>query len=175
MTSTNEINVQSVKTESLDENERNTRVHSEEQVSQIAASIQEFGFTNPILVDENNKVLAGHGRLAAAKQMTLEEVPVIRLENLTENQKRAYVIADNKLALNSEWNDSLLQMEMQELHNMDFDLSSLGWSQNEIASFVGWELEEIHREKEFEGAQEISFEDIGTMKHKCPRCHFEYD
>ena len=175
MTSTDDIKVQKIRTDILDENERNTRVHSEEQISQIASSIKEFGFTNPILVDENNTVLAGHGRLAAAKEMELIEVPVIKLENLTEKQKRAYVIADNKLALNSEWNDSLLQMEMRELHNMDFDLSKLGWSENEISSFVGWELEEFNIEKDFEGAREIGLDDLGTMSNKCPRCGFEYD
>lgn len=175
MTSMNDIKVERESTDSLWTNEKNTRVHSEEQIEQIASSIREFGFTNPILIDEKNVVLAGHGRLLAAQHLSLEDVPVIRLDNLTEKQKRAYVIADNKLALNSEWNDELLQMEIQALHSEDFDLKTLGWSENEIASFVGWNLEPFEVEQEYEGATEITLEDIGTMKHRCPRCNFEYD
>ena len=175
MTSTTDIKIESLDTEQLKDNERNTRVHSDEQIEQIVASINEFGFTNPILIDEQNVLLAGHGRLLAARKLGLKKVPIIRLENLTEKQKRAYVIADNKLALNSEWNDSLLQMEMQELHNMDFDLKTLGWSDNEISSFVGWNMDEFNIEKDFEGAREIGLDDLGTMSNKCPRCGFEYD
>ena len=175
MTSTTDIKIQSLGIEKLKDNERNTRVHSDEQIEQIVASINEFGFTNPILIDEKNVLLAGHGRLLAARKIGLKKVPIIRLENLTEKQKRAYVIADNKLALNSEWNDSLLQMEMQELHNMDFDLTKLGWSDTEISSFVGWDIDEFNIEKDFEGAREIGLDDLGTMSNKCPRCGFEYD
>ena len=175
MTSTTDIKIQSLDIEELKDNERNTRVHSDEQIEQIVASINEFGFTNPILIDEKNVLLAGHGRLLAARKIGLKKVPIIRLENLTEKQKRAYVIADNKLALNSEWNDSLLQMEMQELHNMDFDLTKLGWSDTEISSFVGWDIDEFNIEKDFEGAREIGLDDLGTMSKKCPRCGFEYD
>ena len=175
MTSTTDIKIQSLGIEKLKDNERNTRVHSDEQIEQIVASINEFGFTNPILIDEKNVLLAGHGRLLAARKIGLKKVPIIRLENLTEKQKRAYVIADNKLALNSEWNDSLLQMEMQELHNMDFDLTKLGWSDTEISSFVGWNMDEFNIEKDFEGAREIGLDDLGTMSNKCPRCGFEYD
>src|SRR5512138_3319254 len=83
---------------------RNPRTHSEEQVAQIAASIREFGFTNPILIDSKQGIIAGHGRFAAAKELGLERVPCIDLSHLTEEQKRAYVIADNKLALNGGWN-----------------------------------------------------------------------
>ena len=88
--------------------ERNARTHSAEQVAQIAASIQEFGFTNPILVDGADGILAGHGRLAAAKDMGLAEVPVIVLDHLSPEQRRAYILADNKLALNAGWDIDLL-------------------------------------------------------------------
>ena len=92
--------------------ERNPRTHSDDQVAQLAASMVEFGFTKPILVDEANGILAGHGRLLAARQLGLKEVPVVRLEHLSEAQKRAYVIADNQLATSAGWNDELLVEEV---------------------------------------------------------------
>jgi hypothetical protein len=109
--------------------EKNSRTHGDKQIEQIAASIQEFGFTNPLLVDENLQIIAGHGRLMAADMMGLEEVPVIKLAGLTETQKRAYVIADNKLALNAGWNDDLLAQELEALTFEDFDLNIIGWDE----------------------------------------------
>jgi ParB-like chromosome segregation protein Spo0J len=94
---------------------RNPQTHSDDQVAQIAASIREFGFTNPILLDGGNGVIAGHGRLAAARQLGLQTVPSIELGHHTEEQKRAYVIADNKLALNAGWNEGLLRLELTDL------------------------------------------------------------
>jgi len=114
--------------------ENNSRTHSDRQVNQIAASIQEFGFTNPLLVDEKKQIIAGHGRLMAAEMLGLEEVPVITLVGLTDTQKRAYVIADNKLALNAGWNDELLAKELQELTFEGFDLDILGW--DEVPEFA---------------------------------------
>ena len=116
--------------------ERNARTHSPEQVAQIAASIQEFGFTNPILVGEDDGIIAGHGRLAAAMDLGLTEVPVIVLGHLTAEQRRAYVLADNKLALNAGWDEELLAMELQELQLAEFDLSLLGWSDEELADLL---------------------------------------
>lgn len=110
--------------------ERNARTHSPDQVQQIAASIQEFGFTAPILVDGQNGILAGHGRLQAAKTLGLTEVPVVVLDHLTQVQRQAYVLADNKLALNAGWDDTLLAEAIQELGETDFDLSLLGWGEN---------------------------------------------
>lgn len=107
--------------------ERNARTHSPEQVAQIVASIQEFGFTNPILVDSDDGILAGHGRLAAAKDLGMAQVPVIVLDHLSPAQRRAYVIADNKLALNAGWDEELLQHELMALNLEDFDLSLLGF------------------------------------------------
>jgi DNA modification methylase len=122
--------------------DRNARTHSAEQVAQIAASIQEFGFTNPILVASDDGILAGHGRLAAAKDLGLREVPVVVLDHLTPTQRRAYVLADNKLALNAGWDVDMLAGELQALQTEDFDLSLLGWSDDELAELM-LEAEEL--------------------------------
>jgi ParB-like chromosome segregation protein Spo0J len=116
--------------------ERNARTHSPEQVAQIAASIQEFGFTNPLLVDGSDGILAGHGRLAAAKDMGLAEVPVIVLDHLSAEQRRAYILADNQLALNAGWDMELLQQEVVGLNLADFDLSLLGFDEDRIAGLL---------------------------------------
>lgn len=115
---------------------RNSRTHSPEQVAQIAASIKEFGFTNPILIDEENGIIAGHGRLLAAQKLGIDEVPVIVMAGLTAAQKKAYVIADNKLALNAGWDDEMLRVEFQELQEMGFDLELTGFSLDEIEEIL---------------------------------------
>jgi DNA modification methylase len=112
--------------------ERNPRTHSEAQVDQIAASMVEFGWTNPVLVDEQGGILAGHGRLLAARKLGLAEVPVIRFEHLTEAQKRAYLIADNQLALQAGWDDALLAEELAWLRNGRFDLDLIGFDASEL-------------------------------------------
>lgn len=120
--------------------ERNARTHSPEQVSQLAASIVEFGFVNPILVDTEAGVIAGHGRLAAAKDLGLDEVPVVVLDHLSPTQRKAYVIADNQLAQNAGWDMSLLQQEVAGLQLQDFDLGLLGFDDDtlqEITDFLG--------------------------------------
>jgi hypothetical protein len=115
---------------------RNPRTHSDAQVAQIAASISEFGFNNPILVDSKAGIIAGHGRLLAARKLALKRVPVIVLDHLTETQKRAYIIADNQLALNAGWNDELLQIELAALRQEDFDLSFIGFEDDELARLL---------------------------------------
>lgn len=112
---------------------RNSRTHSEEQVAQIAASIKEFGWTNPILIDGENGIIAGHGRLMAARKLGYTEVPTIELSDLTEAQKKAYIIADNRLALNAGWDDDLLKLEIQELSELNFNLDLLGFDAIELA------------------------------------------
>jgi DNA modification methylase len=112
---------------------RNSRTHSDEQVAQIAASIREFGFTNPVLVDGDRGIIAGHGRVLAARKLGLNEVPVIELTHLTEAQRRAYVIADNKLALNAGWDMDLLKVELGGLQADGFDLGLTGFSGDELA------------------------------------------
>ena len=111
---------------------RNSRTHSDEQVNQIVSSIKEFGFLNPIIVDGENGIIAGHGRVMAAQKLGLEVLPVIEAAHLTETQKRAYVIADNKLALNAGWDDELLRIEFDELSDDGFDLELTGFSLDEI-------------------------------------------
>jgi DNA modification methylase len=114
----------------------NPRTHSDAQVAQIAASIREFGFTNPILVDTNAGILAGHGRLLAALKLSLPEVPVIVLDHLSETQKRAYIIADNKLALNAGWDDDRLRLELVALKEQDYDLDLIGFDDEELARLL---------------------------------------
>tara|TARA_R110000796_G_scaffold171223_1_gene288235 strand:+ start:441 stop:1040 length:600 start_codon:yes stop_codon:yes gene_type:complete len=118
----------------------NSRIHSEEQVTQVASSIKEFGFTNPILIDGENGIIAGHGRLLAAKKLGIKEIPTIMLEGLTEYQKRAYVIADNKLALNSGWDFDLLKLEFEDL-TLNIDLELLGFSQIELEAILQDEMD----------------------------------
>jgi ParB-like chromosome segregation protein Spo0J len=110
----------------------NSRTHSEAQIAQIAASIKEFGFKNPILIDANNGIIAGHGRLLAARKLGLKQVPTLDGSDLTEAQKKAYVIADNKLAMNAGWDGELLALEMEELLKGNFNLELLGFSENEL-------------------------------------------
>ncbi|MDD3182651.1 MAG: site-specific DNA-methyltransferase [Alphaproteobacteria bacterium] len=116
--------------------DRNPRTHSQEQVNQIAASIVEFGFLNPILVDTSSGIIAGHGRLQAAKTLDLKQVPVVVLDHLSEEQKRAYVIADNKLALNAGWDEDMLRKEMEDLAASGFDLPVIGFSDDELAELL---------------------------------------
>jgi len=111
---------------------RNSRTHSDEQVAQVAASIQEFGWTNPILIDEDCSIIAGHGRLAAAQRLGSEQVPTITLAGLTEAQKRAYVIADNKLALNAGWDEDMLKIEINDLQGDGYDVTLTGFDLEEI-------------------------------------------
>jgi DNA modification methylase len=114
----------------------NSRKHSDEQIAQIAASIKEFGWTNPILVDGANGLIAGHGRLMAARKLKMDKVPVIELAHLNENQKKALIIADNKLALNSDWDSELLTLELQELLGEEYDLELLGFDKDELDAFL---------------------------------------
>tara|TARA_B100000963_G_scaffold273400_1_gene241588 strand:- start:4129 stop:4695 length:567 start_codon:yes stop_codon:yes gene_type:complete len=113
---------------------RNSRTHSDEQITQIAASIKEWGFTNPILVDSQNEIIAGHGRLLAAKKLNLKDVPCIQADDWTDAQKQAYVIADNKLALNAGWDEELLKIEFKELTDLNFDVELTGFSLEELGT-----------------------------------------
>lgn len=113
---------------------RNSRTHSEAQVSQIAASIREWGWTMPILCDEEGNVIAGHGRIMAAQKLGIVEAPCMTAVGWSEAKRRAYVVADNKLALNSEWDTEMLRIEMSELDDMGFDLELTGFDAGEISA-----------------------------------------
>src|ERR1700733_15089213 len=115
---------------------KNPRTHSDSQVAQIAASITEFGFNNPILVDTDAGIIAGHGRLLAARKLRLREVPVIVLDHLSETQKRAYVIADNRLGENAGWDDDMPRLELETLRQEGFDLGLTGFEDEDLARLL---------------------------------------
>lgn len=132
-----------VSTDSLIPYARNSRTHSEEQVTKIAASIKEFGFLNPVIVDGGSGIIAGHGRVMAAKKLGLAELPVIEARHLTDAQRRAYVIADNRLALDAGWDEEMLRVEFAELADMGFDLELTGFSLDEIGALDFDEGDEV--------------------------------
>lgn len=131
-----QLNVKYRKVEDLIPYVNNSRKHSDEQVAQISASIKEFGWTNPILIDGTNSIIAGHGRLMAARKLKMDEVPTIELDHLTDTQRKALVIADNKLALNADWDNTLLTIELDELLKDGFALDILGFNQDELAALL---------------------------------------
>lgn len=130
------IGVECLAITSLKPSPRNARTHSKAQVEQIAASIEEFGFTNPVLIDETKTILAGHGRVEAAKRLGHTKVPVVRIEHMSAEQKRAYVIADNQLALNAGWDEALLAMEFEALNELEFDISLIGFEMGEVDRII---------------------------------------
>ncbi len=157
------------KTDDLIPYVKNSRLHDEAQVNLIAKSIDEFGFNNPILVDADGGVVAGHGRLLAAKKLALDEVPTIVLGHLSEQEKRAYVIADNKLALNSKWDMPLLELELESLQIDGMELGDLGFSADELAAMSFMKDEDI---TDIEDFPEI--DDKVPTVHKCPKCGYEW-
>jgi ParB family transcriptional regulator, chromosome partitioning protein len=162
--------IEQVSIEALIPYARNSRTHSDAQVAQIAASIKEFGFTNPVLIDEDGGIIAGHGRTMAARKLGLDEVPCLRLAYLSEAQKKAYIIADNKLALNAGWDDEMLKVEISELKDLDFDLSLIGFDADELQKLV----EDIS----FEPATEDDQGKLDELDPKwicCPKCGSEFD
>jgi len=140
---------------------RNSRTHSDEQVSQIAGSIREFGFTNPVLIDSNGTIIAGHGRVMAAKKLGLETLPCIRLGHLTPSQVRAYVIADNKLALNAGWDDQMLRSELESLQEDGFKMDLTGFSDEELAELL--EPEVVEGETDPDQTPEVPVEPITKL------------
>lgn len=135
--------------------ERNARTHSAEQIEKIAISIKEFGFINPVLIDGDFGIIAGHGRVEGAKKLGMTEVPCLFVEDLTEEQKRAYIIADNRLAEDAGWNEELLKIELGELADLDFDISLTGFSLDDLEEladepkeFIEDEAPEVDEENE---------------------------
>ena len=145
--------------------ENNAKEHPEWQIEQIKNSIQEFGFNDPIAVDENNTIIEGHGRYLALKELGYTEIEIIRLNHLTEEQKAAYAIAHNKLTMNTEFDIEKLQYELNKLEVNDFDLSVLGFEQSELDEFLQEEMEELEIEDEDTDATEVK-----RTKLICPCC-----
>lgn len=146
----------------------NAREHSDDQILQIASSIKEFGFNNPILIDKDNGIIAGHGRLAAAKMLGMTEVPTIKLEHLTDAQRKAFILADNRIAINSTWNTDLLALELEDLKD-DFDLKLLGFNEDEVNALI---------DPEFLPASEDEQGKLDELDPKwidCPHCGKEFD
>lgn len=168
----NKPKIEHIETGKLIPYARNSRTHSEAQVAQIAGSIREFGFTNPVLIDAENGIIAGHGRIMAAQKLGLKDVPCIRLDHLTETQRKAYVIADNKLALNSGWDEQMLGLELADLREMDFDLDVLGFDNFAIEQFLN--PPERNEEAPESSGGEIDVDKM-QMECACPKCGFEFD
>ena len=147
---------------------RNSRTHSEAQIAQIAASIQEFGWTNPVLLDGANGIIAGHGRVMAAQSIGEKQVPTIELGHLTEIQKRAYIIADNKLALNAGWDEQMLALEIQDLKDVGYDLELLGFDLNELQSIDDEEKPQDTEglSTDFTDSYEIIVECVGEFEQR---------
>lgn len=165
-----QLNVKYRKVEDLIPYVNNSRKHSDEQVAQISASIKEFGWTNPILIDGTNSIIAGHGRLMAARKLKMDEVPTIELGHLTDTQRKALVIADNKLALNADWDNTLLTIELDELLKDGFAIDILGFNEQEIKT--------IMQEVNFDAGSEEDQGKLDQLDPKwicCPNCGKEFD
>jgi ParB-like chromosome segregation protein Spo0J len=145
---------------------RNSRTHSDIQISQIAASIKEFGFTNPVLISDTYDIIAGHGRVLAAKKLGWDNVPCIRLAHLSDTQRKAYVIADNSIALNSDWNFDMLSVEIDELNDYKFDVSLLAFSNEQLSELIGSAEEPVDNE--------LKADQKDKETCICPKCHFEF-
>ncbi|HDL9594859.1 TPA: ParB N-terminal domain-containing protein [Escherichia coli] len=149
---------------------KNSRTHSDEQVEQLVSSIREFGFTNPVLIDEKNELIAGHGRLAAAEILEMDKVPAIRLSNLSEKQKKAYRIADNKLALNAGWDMQLLAEEVKELMDDDFDIDLLGFNDAELDEMLS---DEQPQEEDDNSSPVVQIKYLAIDKERIPATDME--
>jgi ParB family transcriptional regulator, chromosome partitioning protein len=164
------IKIRKVKVDELLPYARNSRTHSEAQVAQIAASITEFGWTNPILADGDKGIIAGHGRLLAARKLGMDTVPVIELSHLTKAQKQAYIIADNRLALNAGWDNEMLTVELNELLADGFDLDVLGFDTED--------LQKLLDKPNFEPAtleEQGKLDQLDPKWIACPHCGKEFD
>lgn len=158
------------KTNELKPYENNSRTHDENQIKQICESIKEYGWTNPVLIDEKGMIIAGHGRVEAGKKLDIKEVPCIVLSGLTEAQKKAYVIADNKMALNAGWDFNLLSLELENLKELDFDLELTGFSADEIDGLLS-----TNEDIENNDYEEQDLKENNTQLHKCPECGCEFE
>lgn len=152
---------------------RNARTHSNQQVDQIVASLKEFGYTSPILLDGGTEIIAGHGRVMALSKLGVREVPCIRLSHLSEAQKKAYRLADNQLALNSGWDMDLLKIELNDLNGDNFELGLVGFDDSFLNGLMA--TEPLSDPVKSKGAKELNEDDFQKFDHTCPRCNFEFD
>ena len=152
---------------------RNSRQHSQAQIAQIAASIKEWGWTQPIIIDDEGGILAGHGRLLAAQHLGLEEVPCVVATGWSEAKRRAYVIADNRLAELAQWDQAMLATELQDLAALDFDLELTGWDGEELARLLGGDDSQPSDEPDSPDEFKEVDEDINT-EHECPKCGYRW-
>ena len=162
------LTIQYKKTKDLIPYARNSRTHSDEQILQIASSIKEFGFTNPVLIDNDGGIIAGHGRVMAAKKLNINEVPTIELIGLSEMQKKAYIIADNKLALNAGWDNELLMIELDDLKDSEYDLDLTGFANDEINNLNSDFLPATEDEQG-------KLDELDPKYVACPHCGKEFD
>ena len=158
----NTLNVEYRKVEALIPYARNPRTHAESQIVKIAASIVEYGWTNPILIDGENGIIAGHGRLAAARKLGLDQVPVIELAHLTSAKKRALVIADNRLALDAGWDEEMLALEVTDLSDLGYNLALTGFEDAEIEALLAADVTDIETARNSED-QESDGADAGQQ------------
>ena len=157
------VDVVEIKVDELIPYVNNSRTHSDEQIAQVAASIREFGFTNPVLIDKNKTIIAGHGRVLAARKLKLDSVPTITLDGLTENQIKAYVMADNQLAANAGWDLDLLKLELDELKLADFDIDLIGFGDDFLADLFHEETEGLTDEDAVPDAPENPVSVLGDV------------
>ncbi|MBE0470424.1 MAG: ParB N-terminal domain-containing protein [Methyloprofundus sp.] len=166
------IQIEYILVDELIDYEKNTRTHSDEQIQQIAASISEFGFTNPVLIDEENILIAGHGRTLAAKSLDMEKVPAIRLTGLDDSKKKALRISDNSIALNSGWDMDLLAEELADLKDLEFDLDVLGFDDDFLDELLMDDAPDFDPENENDQGK---LDQIEPKWICCPNCGKEFD
>jgi ParB-like chromosome segregation protein Spo0J len=168
------MTIEHLKTSDLIPYARNAKKHDPAQISKLCGSIKEFGFTNPVLVDKDNGIIAGHGRVLAAQSLALETVPCIRLGHLTPTQKQAYILADNRLAeIGGGWDEEMLKLELADLRELDVDFDCLGFDADMIEEKLN-PPEPVPSIVPESSTQEIDVDSF-NMEHRCPRCGFEFD
>lgn len=169
------MKIETLSTASLIPYARNAKKHDASQVAKLAGSIREFGFNNPVLVDKDNGIIAGHGRIMAAQSLGLETVPCIRLGHLTDTQRRAYILADNRLAeIGGGWDEEMLKLELADLRELDMDFNLMGFDASLIEEKLNPSEPSIQSLTPESSAKEIDVDSF-DMDHRCPRCGFETD
>lgn len=159
----------------------NARTHNEEQIIKLASSIKEFGFMSPIIISDDGGIIAGHGRLMAAKKLGIEKVPCVVESHLTDLQKKGYILADNRLSLDAGWDEDLLKIELQTLKDNDVDLALTGFDNNEIDKILKIDDDELNdnsfTQEIINNSSEIDADEFDDDKfeHVCPKCGFKFN